>query len=92
MSDKKGLLPKLTIEVMGLVALSLDRDVDNTYVAEVIDRMEQDNPLLVAMIANYTGNMKEQVKGAYLAVLVYRLLEAQAEADYADELGSSKTN
>lgn len=92
MGDKRGLLPKLTVETMGRVMLGLDHDADTTYSLEVLGCMKEENPVLEAIISNFTKDMKEKVKCEYLVAMVYRMLEAQAEADYLVKTGDSKTN
>ncbi|OGF64365.1 hypothetical protein A2Z53_00565 [Candidatus Giovannonibacteria bacterium RIFCSPHIGHO2_02_42_15] len=53
------------------------------YIADVLRRMADENPLLADFIGLMSGNSSAQKEIAECVILVYRLLEKQAEKDYA---------
>ena len=85
MSEKKGLLPIVDEDIGRIVKAEIPEGKERQYLAEIIERLSaRDNPHLGDFISRYSINMQSQdllLTATYSAVVVYRLLESQAEAD-----------
>jgi hypothetical protein len=53
----------------------------NEYAARILERLERDNPELASFVAIFAQTQQNPVGIATAAVLTYRLLESQLEAD-----------
>ena len=53
----------------------------NEYAARILDRLSRENPELASFIAVFAQSQPNPVGLATAAVLTYRLLESQLEAD-----------
>ncbi|MFH0752833.1 MAG: hypothetical protein V1914_04545 [archaeon] len=85
MSDKKGLLPKVSENVLEEIVAKIDKAEGNSFASEILGRLAENNPIISGFISNYTSTMAEETRGIYLGVVLYALLEAQAERDYLDQ-------
>lgn len=75
------LLPRVTKETGYAVCRELDRDANNDYVIRLLERLEAVNPCVAEFVSRLAIQHEDPVGISTAAVLVYRLLESQAEAD-----------
>lgn len=82
-------LPVVKPEIGG----SLEREMsekanDLKYVKEQLKRLDVENPTVAYFIRNFAKTTKDKIGTAYCGLIVYRLLESQAEANrmYQEEL------
>ncbi len=74
-------LPKVTKETGYAVCRELERERDNDYVIGLLERLEGENPCIAEFISRLAIQHEDPVGISTAALLVYRLLESQAEAD-----------
>lgn len=79
MSEKKMLLPVVSEEVG--FAIQAEYRQNKKYTQAIIVRLQEDNPCIVNFISQMALASKDPQYVAETAILVYRLLESQAEAD-----------
>ena len=69
---------------------SIERELiglpDNEYVKKVLRKMTEINPVVALWIKNYSKKTKDRIGAIVCAVVVYRLLESQEEADFLNEI------
>jgi hypothetical protein len=71
----------VTREVAAAVRAELLASSGNEYAVRILERLDRDNPELAAFIAIFAQTQENPVGVATGAVLTYRLLESQLEAD-----------
>ena len=76
-----GALPTVTKETGYAVCRELERDDNNSYVIRLLERLEEANPCVAEFVSRLAIQHDDPVGISTAAVLVYRLLESQAEAD-----------
>lgn len=82
MSEKKDLLPFVTNDVSFAVQAELNQLNKNEYIANILKRLfEDDNPNIANFLSKFAIKTKDPVAVLYSGILVYRLLESQAEAN-----------
>ena len=81
MPDVLGQLPKVTKETGYAVCRELERKENNEYVISLLERLEETNPCVAEFVSRLAIQHDDPVGISTAAVLVYRLLESQAEAD-----------
>jgi len=74
-------LPTVTRDVAAAIRAELLASEGNEYAAGILQRLEQDNPELAQFIAVFAQTQTNPVGVATGAVLTYRLLESQLDAD-----------
>jgi hypothetical protein len=74
-------LPAVTREVAAAVRGELLASQGNDYAVGILQRLEKDNPELAQFIALFSQTQANPAGVATGAVLVYRLLESQLDAD-----------
>jgi hypothetical protein len=74
-------LPAVNHEVAAAVRAELVASKDNEYAIGILERLQRDNPELAQFIALFARSQENPAGVATGAVLVYRLLESQLEAD-----------
>ena len=82
--EGKGLLPRVTwgtIESMIGNLYDLMRYEDFTYYEGIEKDFKENNPVLYDQVLIRTNRLKDPSAGMRLALIMYRLLESQAEAD-----------
>ncbi len=76
-------LPKVSINVGHAIQAEILQN--NEYVADLYDRLAVENPCIANLLAAFGQNIgrddKEYTNMATMGLLIYRLLESQAEAD-----------
>lgn len=69
---------------------SLEREVkdlnDKDYVKKVLKKINEINPVVAMWIKNYSKKTNDRLGSIVCAVMVYRLLESQEEADFLNEI------
>ena len=69
---------------------SLEQEVinvdDKDYVKRVLRKIARINPVVALWIKNYSKKTKDRLGAIVCAVMVYRLLESQEEADFLNEI------
>lgn len=63
---------------------------ENQYVLKHIKRLENDNPCIANFISQLAVLSGDPQSVAYAGILVYRLLESQAETDNLEKLVSTQ--
>lgn len=85
MSEKKGLLPIVKEEIRFAVQAEMLHSDGKTYETEMLQRLAgDDNPRIANFISGFAMKMKTseaREAAMYAGLLVYRMLESQAEAD-----------
>ena len=74
-------LPVVTKEVAAAVRAELLAAPGNEYAARILEQLERDNPELATFIAVFAQTQQNPAGVATGAVLTYRLLESQLDAD-----------
>jgi hypothetical protein len=74
-------LPKVTKEVAAAIRAELLASAGNEYAAGILERLDRDNPELAQFIAIFAQTQENPVGVATGAVLTFRLLESQLDAD-----------
>jgi hypothetical protein len=74
-------LPTVTKETGHAICRELERDDNNAYVIKLLERLEGENPCVAEFVSRLAIQHDDPVGITTAAVLVYRLLESQAEAD-----------
>ena len=81
-------LPQVTKETGYAVCRELEREDNNDYVIRLLGRLEEENPCVAEFVSRLAIQHDDPVGISTAAVLVYRLLESQAEANtLREELG-----
>ncbi|MEZ6188353.1 MAG: hypothetical protein R3F62_25550 [Planctomycetota bacterium] len=75
------LLPRVSKETGYAVCRELDRADNNDYIIDMLARLEGENPCVAEFVSRLAIQNEDPVGLATAALLVYRLLESQAEAD-----------
>ncbi len=74
-------LPTVTKETGYAICRELEREDNNAYVIQLLERLEGENPCVAEFVSRLAIQHDDPVGITTAAVLVYRLLESQAEAD-----------
>lgn len=74
-------LPTVSEEVCAAIQKELSEATGNGYVADLLRRLQAENPLLAQFIANFAITQQNPTGVSTAGLLVYRLLESQAEAN-----------
>lgn len=78
----KPLLPLVLPEIGFSLAESLNLNLpDNKYVRTELKYLDDKNPVIANFIRDWSLRAKDKVRSAMCGILVYRLLESQAEAN-----------
>lgn len=87
-------LPVVKPEIGGsLEREMIEKSNDLKYIKEQLRRLDVDNPTVAYFIRNFAKTTKDKVGAAYCGLIVYRLLESQAEANimYQEELEAEQS-
>jgi len=74
-------LPTVTKETGYALCRELERSEYNDYVIQLLERVEAENPCVAEFVSRLAIQHDDPVGISTAAMLVYRLLESQAEAD-----------
>lgn len=74
-------LPTVTKETGYALCRELERSEHNDYVIQLLERVEAQNPCVAEFVSRLAIQHDDPVGISTAAMLVYRLLESQAEAD-----------
>ncbi len=74
-------LPIVTKETGFAVCRELEQEEENGYVIRLLERLEEENPCVAEFVSRLAIQHEDPVGISTAALLVYRLLESQAEAD-----------
>lgn len=77
----RSALPTVTKETGFAVCRELERADNNDYVIQLLERLEEQNPCVAEFVSRLAIQHDDPVGITTSAMLVYRLLESQAEAD-----------
>jgi len=75
-------LPRVTKETGYAVCRELEREDNNDYIIGMLERLEAEKPAVAEFVSRLAIQHDDPVGISTAALLVYRLLESQAEADY----------
>jgi len=78
-------LPIVTQEVGYAVKAEMEQRPANEYVSTVLERLEAENPCVAEFVSHFSLQHENPVAVSTAALLVYRLLESQLEADEMKE-------
>lgn len=91
----KFILPVVKPDIGG----SLQREMtekanDAKYIRDTLERLDIENPTIGYFIRNFAKTTKDKKGAAYCGLIVYRLLESQAEANkmLQDEIEAEKNS
>ncbi len=76
-----GHLPRVTRETGFAVCRELEQEDNNDYIIAMLARLEAENPCVAEFVSRLAIQHDDPVGITTAALLVYRLLESQAEAD-----------
>lgn len=76
-----GHLPRVTRETGYAVCRELEQEDNNDYIIAMLARLETENPCVAEFVSRLAIQHDDPVGITTAALLVYRLLESQAEAD-----------
>jgi hypothetical protein len=79
MAEKQGLLPIVNEAIGG--AVQRDYHSQPNYTADLAQRLTTENPCIINFVSQMAANSSDPRGVAETALLVYKLLENQAEAD-----------
>jgi hypothetical protein len=79
-------LPVVKSQICFSVEQSLYEKSDKDYLKEQIQKIEKNNPIVAEFIRRYAKTTIEPINVMFGLVMVYNLLESQAEADALNEL------
>jgi phosphohistidine phosphatase SixA len=71
----------VTKETGYAVCRELEQEEENGYVIRLLERLEEENPCVAEFVSRLAIQHEDPVGISTAALLVYRLLESQAEAD-----------
>ncbi len=74
-------LPIVTKEIGFAVCAELEQEPGNRYIVRLLERLESENPCIAEFISRLAMQHPDPVSVSTSALLVYRLLESQIEAD-----------
>lgn len=74
-------LPRVTRETGYAVCRELEQEDNNDYIISMLARLEAANPCVAEFVSRLAIQHDDPVGITTAALLVYRLLESQAEAD-----------
>lgn len=74
-------LPQVTKETGFAVCRELEHEDNNDYIIGMLQRLEAENPCVAEFVSRLAIQHDDPVGITTAALLVYRLLESQAEAD-----------
>jgi hypothetical protein len=74
-------LPIVTQEVGYAIKAEMEREAGNQYVVRILERIEAENPCVAEFVSQIALQHDDPVAISTAAILVYRLLESQLEAD-----------
>ena len=78
-------LPLVTRETGFAVCRELEQDSDQDYVVRLLELLEEENPCIAEFVSRLAIQHDDPIGVATAALLVYRLLASQAEADALNE-------
>ncbi len=74
-------MPIVTQEVGYAIRAEMEREPGNQYVVKLLEKLEAENPCIAEFISQLALQHDDPVAISTAALLVYRLLESQLEAD-----------
>lgn len=74
-------LPVVTKETGSAVAREIEREENNDYIIRMLERLERENPCVAEFVSRLAIQHEDPVAISTAALLVYRLLESQTEAN-----------
>ena len=74
-------LPKATPAVGHAGRAELEHTPGNAYAVQILERLERENPCVAEFVSQMAIRHTDPVAVSTAALLVYRLLESQAEAE-----------
>ena len=81
MKDGEVVLPKVTKETGYAVCRELEQEDDNNYIILLLERLEEENPCVAEFVSRLAIQHDDPVGISTAALLVYRLLESQAQSN-----------
>ena len=81
MSKGISRLPVVTKETGFAVCRELEREEDNDFIIRLLERLEEQNPCVAEFVSRLAVQHEDPVAISTAALLVYRLLESQLEAN-----------
>lgn len=78
-------LPVVRPEIGGGMAKDIVDKFDKSYLEEQLAMLDRDNPTIAFWIRTFSKRTDDKMGAAYCGLLVYKLLNSQAEANYMNE-------
>lgn len=78
-------LPLLNAEIAGSMIRNISNNSDIPYLKKQLKELKEINPLVAEWIYKFSVTTKDKIGAAYCGLMVYKLLNSQAEADKMNE-------
>lgn len=77
----KLFFPVVKPEISGPLEHEMEKQTDIQYVKEQLKRLDIENPIIAKFIREFSKTTKDRLGVIFGSLLVYRMLESQAEAN-----------
>lgn len=74
-------LPVVKPEISGSLEHEIANKHDEEYLEEQLSKMDEQNPMISEWIRQFSETTDDAMGAAFCALIVYRMLESQAEAN-----------
>ena len=74
-------LPIVRPEISGPLEHEISNKYDEEYLEEQLSRIDEENPMISQWIRKFPKSTEDEMGAAFCALIVYRMLESQAEAN-----------
>ena len=74
-------LPVVKPAISGPLDHEISNKHDEEYLEEQLSRIDEQNPMISEWIRNFSESTEDSMGAAFCALIVYRMLESQAEAN-----------
>ena len=75
------LLPKVKPEICASMVQNIQSSQDKKFLKKELKRIKELNPSIGLWIEKFSKETKDFIGSAYCAIIVYKMLESQMEAD-----------
>lgn len=78
-------LPVVKPEIGGSLQREISHRNDIEYVKEQLLKLDEQNPTISRFIKRFSKTTKDRLGAAFCGIVIYRMLESQAEANWMSE-------
>lgn len=79
---KENYLPVVKPEITGSMEQDLMYHSDQSYIKEKLRHLKKKNPVVHAFLKNFSKASKDPIMTVFGGLIIYKMLESQAEADF----------